>query len=236
MSRQFFSGLKQTRVTDDRATQDVSDPEVCRPQAVCQPQARVWTVAQKARVLTEGAALGGLALTVYLKRQEVSREEYERWRQALLEDSRPSPALQYRMDRLKRTLARQQRLLEKAGVAPSTAARRRRRLRRAQAQPPGAADAGARPSLESDRESARSARGRPRKFNPAIPAHIDQSQLPKGIYWRRSGRGNWYVFVTDPDTGERNTKVVAGPRRACRCCVRSWACGRETTCVERWAG
>lgn len=35
-----------------------------------------------------------------------AREEYERWRQALLEDSRPPVAVQYRMGRLKRTLAR----------------------------------------------------------------------------------------------------------------------------------
>ena len=206
MSRQFFSGLKQTGVTQDGGTRS-------HPEDGSQPEARRWTVAQKARVLTEGAALGGLALTVYLKRQEVSREEYERWRQALQEDSRPSPAVQYRMDRLKLTLARQQRLLEKAGVSSvKKLAPRRRRLRRAQAQSPGVADAGARPNSQSGHESARSVRGRPRKFNPAIPAHIDQSQLPKGIYWCRSGRGSWYVFVTDPDTGERNTKVVAGPK------------------------
>lgn len=52
--------------------------------------------------------------------------------------------------------------------------------------------------------------GRPRKQNPAIPKHIDQSKLPRGIYWSNRGKGRWYVFVDDPD-GPRNTKVVAGP-------------------------
>ena len=124
------------------------------------------------------------------------------------------------MDRLKRMLARQQRLLEKVGAAPRAAAPRRRRrqplreaaLRAAQSTSACAADISARSSSEIGRESARTTHGRPRKFNPTIPAHIDQSQLPKGIYWNRTGRGSWYVFVTDPETGERNTKVVAGPK------------------------
>jgi hypothetical protein len=208
MSRQFFSGLKQTRVTED------SDPG-SGPEDLCGPQDRLWTVAQKARVIHEAAPLRALALTVYLKRQGVSREDYERWQQALREDSRPSATVQYRMDRLKRTLAHQRRLLEKAGAAPvedSAANARRRRLRRAPPPSPAPTNAEARTSVANNAESPGKPRGRPRKFNAFIPAHIDQSQLPKGIYWCRSGRGSWYVFVTDPDTGARNTKVVAGPK------------------------
>jgi hypothetical protein len=204
MSRQFFSGLKQPRVTDDRdplsGPEDLSGPD------------RLWTVAQKARILSEAAPLRALALTIYLKRRGVSREEYERWQQALREDSRPSAAVQYRMDRLKRTLAHQRRLLDKAGAAPSTAAGRRRRLRRAPPPSPTPTNEGARRGVANNTESPGKPRGRPRKFNSSIPAHIDQSQLPKGIYWCRSGRGSWYVFVIDPDTGARNTKVVAGPK------------------------
>jgi integrase len=48
-----------------------------------------------------------------------------------------------------------------------------------------------------------------RKHNPAIPAHIDQARLPKGIYWDASGNGRWYVFE-DRD-GRKGTKSVAGP-------------------------
>jgi hypothetical protein len=202
MSRQFFSGLKQTRLCSDT---NVSED----------PQDRLWTVAQKARVIHEAAPLRALALTVYLKRQGVSREEYERWQQALREDSRPSAAVQYRMDRLKRTLAHQRRLLEKAGATPvedSAANPRRRRLRRAPPPSPAPTNEGARTGVANNTESPGKPRGRPRKFNSSIPAHIDQSQLPKGIYWCRSGRGSWYVFVIDPDTGVRNTKVVAGPK------------------------
>ena len=50
-------------------------------------------------------------------------------------------------------------------------------------------------------------RGRPRKHNPAIPAHIDQAALPRGIYWDNSGAGRWYVFE-DRD-GRTGTKTVA---------------------------
>lgn len=47
-------------------------------------------------------------------------------------------------------------------------------------------------------------RGRPRKLNPNIPAHIDQAKIPRGIYWDNSGAGRW--LVRDPEF-----TVVAGP-------------------------
>lgn len=52
--------------------------------------------------------------------------------------------------------------------------------------------------------------GRPRKFNPSIPQHIDQTKLPKGIYWSDSGAGRWYVFDPDPEGGIPHAKTVAG--------------------------
>lgn len=36
-------------------------------------------------------------------------------------------------------------------------------------------------------------RGRKRKHNPSIPAHVYQGSLPTGIYWDGSGNGRWYV-------------------------------------------
>jgi len=48
--------------------------------------------------------------------------------------------------------------------------------------------------------------GRPRKHNPTIPAHIDQSMLPKGVYWDSSGNGRWYVRATG------KAVMVAGPK------------------------
>lgn len=54
------------------------------------------------------------------------------------------------------------------------------------------------------------ARGRPRKFNPTIPKHIDQSALPRGIYWDRSGSGRWYVLEDHPEGGRRVARTVAG--------------------------
>ncbi len=51
---------------------------------------------------------------------------------------------------------------------------------------------------------------RPRKHNPAIPAHIDQAKLPAGIYWDNSGGGRWYAF--EERDGKRGTKTIAGSR------------------------
>ncbi len=49
--------------------------------------------------------------------------------------------------------------------------------------------------------------GRKRKFNPAIPAHIDQRALPAGIYWEL---GRWYILVDQPE-GRPKKKTIAGP-------------------------
>jgi hypothetical protein len=52
-------------------------------------------------------------------------------------------------------------------------------------------------------------RGRSRKFNPSIPAHIDQAALPAGVYWDPSGRGRWYMFVDKE--GKPSRETIAGP-------------------------
>ena len=157
----------------------------------------------------EAAELKGLALTVYLKRVGATRDEYERWGHALKEDPRPDAATLARLDRLKRTLARQQRRIDQAAALLVAAPRQQRGLRPAKSKSPRTPE----PLLCAARAALPcAAPGRARKFDPAMPAHIDQAQLPKGIYWNRTGRGSWYVFVTDPDTGARNTKVVAGPK------------------------
>jgi hypothetical protein len=188
--------------------------------------ARTWTVAQKARVLTDAAGLKGVPLYVYLKRLGVSRVEYERWRRALQEDPQPSAARIQRLYKLRRAVARQQRAMARAAALlvdpPNDAATesRGRRHRRAQRpSPPGSPrsdEVPHRPVSAKNTGAVRyrprgvTAAGRSRKFHRAIPAHIDQSKLPKGIYWNNTGKGRWFVFVTDPDTGARNTKVVAG--------------------------
>lgn len=46
---------------------------------------------------------------------------------------------------------------------------------------------------------------RPRKHNPAIPAHIDQTKIPAGVYWDATGNGRWYAR-----TGGK-AKTIAGP-------------------------
>lgn len=51
---------------------------------------------------------------------------------------------------------------------------------------------------------------RPRKYNPAIPAHIDQSKMPARVYYDPRGRGRWYVHFRD-EAGKQKTHKIAGP-------------------------
>lgn len=48
--------------------------------------------------------------------------------------------------------------------------------------------------------------GRKRKFNPDIPAHIDQLALPRGIYWHD---GRWFIYTPHAEGGRRVRKTVA---------------------------
>lgn len=50
-------------------------------------------------------------------------------------------------------------------------------------------------------------RGRKRKFNSAIPAHIDQDALPQGIYWADN---RWYLLEPHPEGGRPRKRTVAG--------------------------
>lgn len=56
-------------------------------------------------------------------------------------------------------------------------------------------------------------RGRKRKHNPTIPAHIDQALLPAGIYWDRTGSGRWYVLEPHPEGGTRARTVASAAAR-----------------------
>jgi hypothetical protein len=53
-------------------------------------------------------------------------------------------------------------------------------------------------------------RGRPRKHDPSIPGHIDQTRIPAGILWDRSGKGRWYVRDPHPDGFGFKARTVAG--------------------------
>lgn len=52
-------------------------------------------------------------------------------------------------------------------------------------------------------------RGRKRKNDPTIPKHIDQTKLPRGIYWDKSGSGRWYVREPHPEGSGHLTPTVA---------------------------
>jgi len=48
--------------------------------------------------------------------------------------------------------------------------------------------------------------GRKRKFNPDIPAHIDQLALTRGIYWQD---GRWFIYTPHPQGGRPVRRTVA---------------------------
>ncbi len=52
-------------------------------------------------------------------------------------------------------------------------------------------------------------RGRKRKFNRNIPAHIDQNKLPSNCYFEPKGAGHWYTTYQD-DRGKKRRKRIAG--------------------------
>jgi site-specific recombinase XerC len=57
------------------------------------------------------------------------------------------------------------------------------------------------------------ASGRKRIFDPAIPSHIDQVRIPKGIYWDRSGRGRWFIFEPAGDGRVKRRTVATAEAR-----------------------
>lgn len=77
---------------------------------------RVWTVEQKARVLTDAYQLDGEELTTYLERQGVKYAEYEQWRLALDEGGAASTATTKRIRQLERELARKEKALAEAAA------------------------------------------------------------------------------------------------------------------------
>lgn len=174
-------------------------------------------------MLAGAAVLTGESLRAYLTQQGISCREYERWCRALQEELPVSltTALQRRVGRTRQLQSR-----ERAAPPRSEEPHHGAALGRVQQpRPAQVIQSRTLPGRDEDQHSLAAANinasvrkrrrgrgtvGRVRKFNALIPAHIDQSELPKGIYWNRTGRGGWYVFVTDPVTGARNTKIVAG--------------------------
>lgn len=51
-------------------------------------------------------------------------------------------------------------------------------------------------------------RGRPRKHDPSVPAHIDQAKIPYGAYWTSRDR-NWFTFAVEG--GVKRRRKLAGP-------------------------
>lgn len=80
------------------------------------PKARKRTVEQKARVLSEAAALNGEQLRAYLDQNGVRLADYERWRIALQDDGQESAATTQRIRTLERELARKEKALAEAAA------------------------------------------------------------------------------------------------------------------------
>jgi transposase-like protein len=78
--------------------------------------ARKWTIEQKARILTEAAALSAEQLRAYLEHEGVRLADYESWRIALQEDGRESAATTKRIRKLERELARKEKALAEAAA------------------------------------------------------------------------------------------------------------------------
>ena len=51
-------------------------------------------------------------------------------------------------------------------------------------------------------------KARPRKHNPHVPAHIDQSRIPAGVYFDHRGHGRWYQLTRDEGGRQRRTNIA----------------------------
>jgi len=80
------------------------------------PAMRVWTVEQKARVLTDASQLDVEELTAYLEREGVKLAEYEQWRIALDEGGAAPASTNKRIRQLERELARKEKALAEAAT------------------------------------------------------------------------------------------------------------------------
>jgi hypothetical protein len=78
--------------------------------------AREWTVAQKARVISEASKLAEGELIAYLEREGVKLAEYESWRIALEEGGRASASTRKLIRKLERELARKEKALAEAAA------------------------------------------------------------------------------------------------------------------------
>jgi hypothetical protein len=77
---------------------------------------KLWSVEEKARILTETAGLTGGELTEYLERQGLRLAEVEQWRLLLDEEGRATGAMIRRMRGLERELARKEKALAEAAA------------------------------------------------------------------------------------------------------------------------
>lgn len=55
-------------------------------------------------------------------------------------------------------------------------------------------------------------RGRKRRHDPSIPAHVDQAKIPRGLYWDGRWNGSWYVRDLDPVSGELKRRTVGNAK------------------------
>jgi hypothetical protein len=75
-----------------------------------------WTVEQKARIITQAAALAGDELKRYLESEGVRKRHFTRWRLALEEAGEESLGMAKRIGRLERELSRKEKALAEAAT------------------------------------------------------------------------------------------------------------------------
>jgi transposase-like protein len=86
------------------------------PSVANRPFGTPFTVADKARILSEGAKLSAEQLQPYLEREGVRLAEYEQWRLALDEGAQTAVGTTKRIRQLERELARKEKALAEAAA------------------------------------------------------------------------------------------------------------------------
>jgi transposase len=136
MTKQFPVALKQKMVARLTGVNAISAAQLSRETGITQQnlsrwlsEARnlpfgasgndivsTWTVEQKARIITQAAALAGDELKRYLESEGVRKRHFTRWRLALEEAGEESLSMTKRIARLERELARKEKALAEAAT------------------------------------------------------------------------------------------------------------------------
>jgi transposase-like protein len=107
---------RDTGISQETLSRWLRDARSLPVVATAKRSSKVWSAAEKIRVLHEASTLDGTALTALLQREGLVLAELEQWKLALSDESGASTATTKRIRKLERELARKEKALAEAAA------------------------------------------------------------------------------------------------------------------------